>query len=128
MAASTLTHLGNELVVAVLHSPFHALLDRRTALLTITGCRSGRSFTFPVEYSRDGRVLHVISRTDHRWWRNLASNGHISIRLGGWITTRSARCAKWQSPTGSDSSRGSGVTPTAADSIPTMRVSEPATP
>ena len=83
MAASTLTHLGNELVVAVLHSPFHALLDRRTALLTITGCRSGRSFTFPVEYCRDGRVLHVISHTDHRWWRNLASNGHISIRLGG---------------------------------------------
>jgi hypothetical protein len=83
MAASTWTRLGNQVVIGVLHSPLHALLDRRTALLTITGWRSGRQYTFPVEYSRDGRVLHVISRTDHHWWRNLASNGHITIWLGG---------------------------------------------
>jgi hypothetical protein len=44
-------------VVAVLRSPVHTLLDRRTALLTITRRRSGHRFNVPVEYCRDGRVL-----------------------------------------------------------------------
>jgi F420H(2)-dependent quinone reductase len=83
MAASTQTRIGNAVVTAVLCSPFHALLDRRTALLTITGRRSGRCFSFPVEYCRDGRVIHVMSHADHRWWRNLKGGGHLSIRIGG---------------------------------------------
>ena len=83
MATSALTRIGNVLVGAVLSSPFHALLDRRTALLTITGRRSGRRFQVPVEYSRDGHVVHVISRADRRWWRNLTGGARLSIRIGG---------------------------------------------
>jgi len=83
MAGSALMKVGNALVVVVLSSPFHALLDRRTALLTVTGRNSGRRFRFPVEYHRDGRVIHVVSRADRRWWRNLVGGGHLSIRLGG---------------------------------------------
>jgi hypothetical protein len=83
MAASAQTRIGNAFVTAVLRSPFHRLLDRKMALLTISGRRSGRRFSFPVDYSRDGRVIHVISRTDRQWWRNLTGGGHLSIRLGG---------------------------------------------
>ncbi|MFL5759530.1 MAG: nitroreductase/quinone reductase family protein [Xanthobacteraceae bacterium] len=83
MATSAFMRIGNALVAGVLCSPLHALLDRRTALLTITGRRTGRRFRFPVEYSRDGHVVHVVSRADHRWWRNLVGGGHLTIRLGG---------------------------------------------
>jgi hypothetical protein len=83
MAAPAQTRISNAVVSAVLGSPFHALLDRKMALLTITGRRSERRFTFPVEYCRDGRVIHVLSHVDHRWWRNLKGGGHLSIRIGG---------------------------------------------
>jgi hypothetical protein len=83
MATSAVARLGNSLVGAVLCSPFHALLDRRTALLTITGRRSGRRFEVPVDYHRDGHVVHVLSRADHRWWRNLEGGARLTIRLGG---------------------------------------------
>jgi hypothetical protein len=74
MAAPAQTRISNAVVSAVLGSPFHALLDRKMALLTITGRRSER---------RDGRVIHVLSHVDHRWWRNLKGGGHLSIRIGG---------------------------------------------
>jgi hypothetical protein len=83
MAVSSRKRVGNALVAAVLCSPLHRMLDRRTALLTITGRRSGRRFNVPVDYSRDGRVIHIISRTDHHWWQNLEGGEHLTIRLGG---------------------------------------------
>ena len=49
----------NPLLRAVLRSPAHGLLSRRVVLITVTGRRSGRTFTFPVQYSRQGeRVTH----------------------------------------------------------------------
>jgi deazaflavin-dependent oxidoreductase (nitroreductase family) len=83
MAASALARLGNTVVGAVLHSPLHVLLDRRTALLTITGRKSGRRFEVPVEYSRDGHVVYVISHAGDRWWRNLKGGARLTIRIGG---------------------------------------------
>jgi hypothetical protein len=83
MASSTQTRIGNAFVTAVLCSPFHVLLDRRTAILTITGRKSGRCFSFPVEFCRDGRVIHVVSHANHQWWRNLKGGGHLAIRIGG---------------------------------------------
>jgi hypothetical protein len=57
----------------VLRSPLHGLLSRRTALITVTGRRSGREFTFPVGYEQrgDGVCITVGSPEHKRWWRNL---------------------------------------------------------
>ena len=49
---------ANPVVRAVLSSPFHPLLSRNLALITVTGRRTGRRYTFPVGYRQDGdRVL-----------------------------------------------------------------------
>ena len=69
-----LNRVVNPLVRGLLRSPAHGLLSGRLALLSVTGRRSGRTFTFPVGYHRDGdRVtISVASPERKRWWRNLS--------------------------------------------------------
>ena len=75
----------NPLVRAVLRSPLHGLLDRSIMLLTVKGRRSGRAFTFPAQYVRDGDAVWILvgRHQDKRWWRNLSGDGHVRVRVGG---------------------------------------------
>jgi len=75
----------NPVVRAVLRSPAHALLSGHLALLTVTGQRSGRAFTFPVGYHRDGdRVTIGVDWPERkRWWRNLSDPAPVEIWLAG---------------------------------------------
>ena len=76
---------ANPVVRAVLSSPLHPLLSRKLALITITGRRSGRRYTFPVAYRRDGdRVLINVGWPERkRWWRNLRHAGQVETRIQG---------------------------------------------
>ena len=57
----------NPVVRAVLSSPLHPLLSRNLALITITGRRSRRRYTFPVGYHQDGdRVLINVGWLDRK--------------------------------------------------------------
>jgi hypothetical protein len=80
-----LNRVVNPLVRGVLRSPAHGVLSGRLALLTVTGRRSGRTFTFPVGYHRDGdRVtIGVASPERKRWWRNLRDAAPVEIWLAG---------------------------------------------
>jgi hypothetical protein len=73
MAHALRTHVANPAVRALLRSPAHRLLSGSLLLLTVTGRRSGRTFTFPVMYAADGDDLLVfVGDHEHkRWWRNL---------------------------------------------------------
>ena len=75
----------NPVVRAVLRSPAHGLLSGHLALLTVTGRRSGRTFTFPVGYHRDGdRVTIGVDWPERkRWWRNLSDAAPVEIWLAG---------------------------------------------
>jgi hypothetical protein len=75
----------NPVVRAVLRSPAHGLLSGHLALLTVTGRRSGRAFTFPVGYHRDGdRVTIGVDWPERkRWWRNLSESAPVEIWLAG---------------------------------------------
>jgi hypothetical protein len=75
----------NPVVRAVLRSPAHGLLSGHLALLTVTGRRSGRAFTFPVGYHRDGdRVTVGVDWPERkRWWRNLSDAAPVEIWLAG---------------------------------------------
>lgn len=76
----------NPVVRLVLRSPLHGLLSRRTALITVTGRRSSRSFTFPVGYEQRGDSVRIMVRSpEHkRWWRNLTDSGApVRMRLRG---------------------------------------------
>ena len=76
----------NRVTRPILRSPAHKLLSRRLLLLTVTGRRSGRTFTIPVSYlEQDGRLLIQPSAPERKvWWRNLRGDGApVRVRLRG---------------------------------------------
>jgi deazaflavin-dependent oxidoreductase (nitroreductase family) len=75
--------LYNPFVIALLRSPLHGLMDKSTMLITVTGCKSGKSYTFPVSYVRDGETLLVISQQDRTWWKNLRGGAEVTVFLQG---------------------------------------------
>jgi deazaflavin-dependent oxidoreductase (nitroreductase family) len=77
--------LFNPVIGALLRSPLHPLLSPGLLLLTVSGRRSGRRYTIPVGYQRDGDDLVVMVSEARRkqWWRNYYEPGPVSVRLRG---------------------------------------------
>ena len=73
---------GNSFVTWMLKSPLHPLMGS-TLLLTVTGRKSGRKISVPVNYFRDGNDLWIVSKRDRTWWRNLKGSAPVSVRLQG---------------------------------------------
>lgn len=74
--------LVNPIVAAILRSPFHRLLSRHVLLLTYTGRKTGKQFTIPVGYTREGDTLTVFSG-HHVWWKNLRGGAPVAVYLEG---------------------------------------------
>ncbi len=75
--------LYNPIVIWLLRSPFHGLIDKSTILITFTGRRSGKKYIVPVSYVRDGDTLFMISQKVHTWWRNLRGGAQVTLYLQG---------------------------------------------
>ena len=75
--------LINPMMIALMRSRFHAAVSKDIMAITFTGRRSGRSFTTPVSYVRQGQVVHCFTRPDLRWWRNLRGGAEVSLRIAG---------------------------------------------
>lgn len=76
----------NPVMCLALRSPAHRLLSGRLALITVAGRASGREYTFPVGYTRDGDVVRIVVGWPERkrWWRNLTGDGAtVRIRIAG---------------------------------------------
>jgi deazaflavin-dependent oxidoreductase (nitroreductase family) len=73
----------NPLLTTILRSPLHPLLSSNTLALTYTGRKSGRTYTAPVNYVRDGDRLLATSYRTRTWWRNLRGGVPVSLRLHG---------------------------------------------
>jgi F420H(2)-dependent quinone reductase len=76
----------NPPVRLLLNSPAHRLASGSMALITVTGRRSGRSFTIPTSYRRDGeRVTIAVAWPESKlWWRNLTGIGApVELEIAG---------------------------------------------
>jgi deazaflavin-dependent oxidoreductase (nitroreductase family) len=78
-----LKKIGNPFVTALLRSPLHGVISRNTALITVTGRRSGKRYTTPVNYVRDNDMLIVVSQADRNWWKNLGGGAPVTFELCG---------------------------------------------
>jgi hypothetical protein len=67
----------NPVISALLRSPLHTLLSRLMFTITFTGRKSGRPFTIPVVYSRQGKTLFVLANGP--WWRNFPGGTPITV-------------------------------------------------
>jgi len=54
-------------------------------LITITGRRSGRVYTIPVGYQRDGDVVTILvsAAPTKQWWRNFREPAPARLRIRG---------------------------------------------
>ncbi|CAM3414847.1 hypothetical protein KIPE111705_07330 [Kibdelosporangium persicum] len=62
------------------------LVSRHLTIVTYTGRRSGRTFSTPVGYSRNGDVVTIGVRLPEakNWWRNFTGEGGpITLELDG---------------------------------------------
>lgn len=75
----------NPLIRALLRSPLHFLASKGLMVLSVTGRKSGRSFSFPVGYQREGGTLTVLVSEARRkqWWRNLRQPAPVGLVLRG---------------------------------------------
>jgi deazaflavin-dependent oxidoreductase (nitroreductase family) len=50
-------------------------------LITVTGRKSRRAISTPVNYARDGETLLVISKTDRTWWKNVRGGAKVILLI-----------------------------------------------
>ena len=72
----------NPIMMWLLRSPLHGMLSGSTMIITYTGRKSGKTFSTPVNYVRDGDVLWAVSYRHRTWWRNL-HNSPVTLRVQG---------------------------------------------
>jgi len=73
--------LLNPVMRALLRSPLHGLASRQFLLLTITGRRTGRTYTIPVGRHGSGGTLVVYAAGG--WRANLRGGAPVRVTLGG---------------------------------------------
>jgi hypothetical protein len=73
--------LWNPVMRRLLDSPVHWPLSRWFAVLAWRGRKTGRRYSTPVSYVREGNTVFVT--TGDRWWRNIAGGAPIAMRLAG---------------------------------------------
>jgi deazaflavin-dependent oxidoreductase (nitroreductase family) len=70
----------------MLRSPFHIFMGGML-LITVTGRKSGRTISTPVNYARDhardGDTLLITSKADRTWWKNLRGGAKVTVVLNG---------------------------------------------
>ncbi len=66
----------------LLRSPFHVFMNG-ILLITVTGRKSGRAISTPVNYARDGDTLLITSKADRTWWRNVRGGAAVTVLING---------------------------------------------
>lgn len=75
--------LYNPVVIWLLRSPLRHFGDKHTLLLTVTGRKTGKSYTFPVSYIRDGETLLIMTHKTRTWWKNLLTEAPVMVCVDG---------------------------------------------
>jgi deazaflavin-dependent oxidoreductase (nitroreductase family) len=70
---------GNDFMSWVLRSPLHGLLSNGMMLITVAGRKTGKKYTTPVGYYREGDHLWILTSRDRKWWRNLEGGAKVDL-------------------------------------------------
>ena len=72
---------GNDFMAWVSRSPLHGMLSNGMMLITITGRKTGKTYTTPVGYYMEGEYLWVITSRERKWWKNLQGGAKVDLLL-----------------------------------------------
>ena len=83
--ASTRAPLHNRVLIRLLRSRLHRLVDSSVVALRVRGVVTGSLHEFPVIYAVDstGYVVYPGRPDTKRWWRNLRRPAQVSLLHGG---------------------------------------------
>jgi hypothetical protein len=65
----------------LLRSPLHGLVSHRVMLISFTGRKSGKRYTTPISYMREGDAVACITMS--QWWKNIPTGSTVTLRLQG---------------------------------------------
>ncbi|NRB38257.1 MAG: hypothetical protein HRU20_07270 [Pseudomonadales bacterium] len=71
----------NPVMKSLLNSPFHPVLSRRIMTVSYTGNKSGKAYSTPVSYYREGDKVYCF--TNGVWWRNFRTGADVVLRMKG---------------------------------------------
>lgn len=83
MIRKFLNQFANLIMKPLLASPLHFFASSRILLISVTGRKSGKVYTTPLEYMRDGDEVVVFTQKERLWWRNLKGGATVQLRLKG---------------------------------------------
>lgn len=91
----------NEMVLGLLRSPLHGLLDPGICELRYHARRTGRVVALPVIYARHGQRYVVVAGDAPRkqWWRNFTDPHPVEVRHGGRLDAGTCRVLTPDDPT-----------------------------
>ena len=75
--------IGNFFMKAMINSPLHPLLGDSFAVITVTGRKTGRSISTPINVSREENSYTVMSMRNRSWWHNLRGDATARLRVSG---------------------------------------------
>ena len=78
---STFMRVLNKFPALLLRSPLHSLISKSVLLITFTGRKSGKKYTTPITYIREGDT--VLMTTDSPWWKNLCGGAPVTLQIQG---------------------------------------------
>jgi deazaflavin-dependent oxidoreductase (nitroreductase family) len=88
------TPIGNAFVLFLLRSPLHPLLGGSFAVITVTGRKTGRRISTPINVARAADGFTVVSYRSRTWWKNLLGGRAGELRVGGKTIPVTARIAE----------------------------------
>jgi hypothetical protein len=77
------TKIGNLFMTAIITSPLHGLMGEGFAVIAVTGRKTGRRISTPVNVSPQAGELVVISYRSRNWWKNLLDGRTGELRHRG---------------------------------------------
>ena len=72
---------GNDFMAWVLRSPFHGMLSNGMMIITVTGRKTGKTYTTPVGYYEEGGYLWIVTNRERTWWKNLQCGAKVGLLL-----------------------------------------------
>ncbi len=75
----------NPIMRLILKSPIHGIFSASVMVLTYRGRKSGREYSLPVEYAREGEVVTILPGIPEKktWWRNMRGGAAVEMVLRG---------------------------------------------
>jgi deazaflavin-dependent oxidoreductase (nitroreductase family) len=78
-----MAHIGNAVMSAIIKSPFFWILGSNFAVIKMTGRKSGKEISTPINVTHDKGEYWVVSMPERTWWRNLRDHAKATLHVRG---------------------------------------------